>query len=168
MSTLKYQISFVPSIEEKIRLYVKQHFDDEIFLGLIGKIIGKQSQIIDFKIEYALPFPNISDNKDIEVQVTEHWLTILREYTNFQKVKSTLSLRMLGVLHNHPHSIPILSDLDKKFGYQVAQELGNAIMLVIGKRLVLYGYLIEQNTIVQVNHVSKRFCKKYSLTPERK
>ena len=168
MSNLKYQISFVLSLEEKVRLYVKQHLNDEIYLGLVGKNTGKRNQINDFKIEYALPLPNISNNKDIEVQVTEHWLSILREYTNFQKIKSTTSLRMLGVLHSHPHSIPALSDLDKKFGYQVAQELGNAIMLVIGKRLVLYSYLVEQNTITTIKHVSKRFGKKYTLTPERK
>ena len=161
MVNFSYQVSFTSSLEPKLLVYLKSHSDKEIFLGLIGKIVGKKNTVIAFSVTDCLPFPNKSTKTDKEAIVTEGWLEIVREYVNFHC--SSTSIRALGVLHSHPDSIPVLSSLDQDFGIRLAQDLGNAIMLVVGKNLTLYAYLVENSSIQKIRHLSTRFQKRYTF-----
>lgn len=167
LNEISHIVSLAPEFEHKILKYVKQNINNEIFVGLIGQIRGKGKTIIEFRISDGLPFPNLSQNKQKNIKIVDHWLQIVKEYVIFQKGKQKNALRILGVIHSHPGSMPALSSIDEEFGYQIAQELGNALMLVVGKKMTLYAYLIEDHQITQIKHNSKKFKKKYSLTPTK-
>ncbi|OLS16541.1 MAG: hypothetical protein HeimC3_53830 [Candidatus Heimdallarchaeota archaeon LC_3] len=158
-----YQLSFTKEFESHLINYLDRYPNLEVFLGLIGKIIGKKDNVIQFSVSDGLPFPNTSPEKKNEVVVTKDWLEIMKEYSLFIKRSKNSSLRLLGALHTHPGSIPSLSSIDKNFGFQLANELGNAIMIIVGKNKSLYTYFFSQNEILKIKHISKKFLKRYII-----
>ena len=157
-----YLVSFDAKLEKKIVSYIKQHISEEIFVGLIGDLSGKSKSIIEFNICDAVPFPNIAKDKDSFAEVTHQWLDILREYLRFHYLNQKIT-RALGVLHSHPETIPTLSFLDQDFALRLTEELGNALMLIVGRDMTLFAYLVEAKQISRIKHTSKTFRKRYSI-----
>ena len=157
-----YQLSFSNEFELYLMNYIKSRLDEEIFIGLIGKIIGRKTGILEFKVMHGIPFPKLSEKKNSEVIAPANWLEIIQEYLTFYD-KRFARMRPIGVLHSHPGSIPALSSIDQEFGFYYSSKLGNAIMAIVGKNFTLFSYLIEGDTFYKIKHKSLKFLKRYSF-----
>jgi len=138
----KYFFSFYRNTEIQLFNYLKKNSDKEIFIGILGKLSGKNKRI-HYNIRELIPFPNLSQNPKYLATPPDHWLSIIEEKKRFLGY----NLRFLGIIHSHPGKSSKKSKLDEKFGFQLQQQYGPILMIIIGYRATLRCYLIDDNEI---------------------
>jgi len=136
----KYFFSFYRNIEIQLFNYLKKNSEKEIFIGILGKLSRKNKKI-HYNIRELIPFPNLSENPKYMATPPDHWLSIVEEKKKFLRD----NLKFLGIIHSHPGKSSKKSKLDEMFGFQLQQQYGPILMIIIGYRATLRCYLIDDN-----------------------
>jgi len=136
----KYFFSFYRNTEIQLFNYIKKNFDKEIFIGIIGKISGRNKKI-HYDIRELVPFPNLSRNPRYLATPPDHWLSIIEE----KRQLLSNNLKFLGIIHSHPGKSSRKSKLDDQFGSQLQEQYGPILMIIIGYKSTLRCYLIDDN-----------------------
>lgn len=134
----KYFFSFYRNTEIQLFNYLRKNSEKEIFIGILGKLSGKNKKI-HYNIRELIPFPNLSQKPKYLATPPDHWLSIIEEKKKF----IGYNLKFLGIIHSHPGKSSKKSKLDEKFGVQLQQQYGPILMIIIGYRSTLRCYLID-------------------------
>lgn len=138
----KYFFSFYQNREIQLFNYIKKNSENEIFIGVLGKVSGKNKKI-HYNIRELVPFPNLSENPKYLATPPDHWLSIIEE----KKKLIGYNLRFLGVIHSHPGKSSKKSKLDEQFGFQLQKQYGPILMIIIGYKSTLRCYLMDEGKI---------------------
>lgn len=148
----KYFFSFYRNTEIQLFNYIKKNSENEIFIGVLGKVSGKNKKI-HYNIRELVPFPNLSENPKYLATPPGHWLSIVEE-------KNKLighNLKFLGIIHSHPGKSSKKSKLDEQFGLQLQKQYGPILMIIIGYKSTLRCYLIDEDKIALIMGDLKMF-----------
>lgn len=148
----KYFFSFYRNTEIQLFNYLKKNSEKEIFIGVLGKISGKNKKI-HYDIRELIPFPNLSQSPKYLATPPELWLSIVEE-------KNKLighNLKFLGIIHSHPGKSSKKSKLDEQFGLQLQKQYGPILMIIIGYKSTLRCYLIDEDKIALIMGDLKMF-----------
>jgi len=128
---MSYFYSFVTKkLERSVKDYIKSNKGQEIFLGVMGRVKAKRSQIALFIYEIVdiIAFPNISQNPEYQAMVTDSWYDIVSENIQFRQ---NFTLTPLGILHSHVLGGKTASELDFEFMKRLSKKLNRLIMIII-------------------------------------
>ena len=147
------------ALRELIRNYIKRNREQEVFLGLVGRIKAKKQDnpFLLYEITDTIAFPNISNNPDYQAMVTESWYDILFE--NLQLRQST-TLSPLGVLHSHVKGGNKASDLDLSFMKNLSKKLDRFIMIIISYTAVK-GFHETAYVLIKEEEIKILECKPF-------
>lgn len=138
----KYFFSFYRNREIQLFNYLKKNSEKEIFIGILGKLSGKNKKI-HYNIRELIPFPNLSQNPKYLATPPDHWLSIIEEKKKFLGD----NLRFIGIIHSHPGKSSKKSKLDEQFGFQLQKQYGPILMIIIGYKSTLRCYLMDEGKI---------------------
>ena len=136
----KYFFSFYRNTEILLYNYLKKNSKKEIFIGILGKISGRNKRI-HYDIRELIPFPNLSINPEYLATPPDHWLSVIEE----KRKLLDINLKFFGIIHSHPGKSSRKSKLDDKFGLQLWKEYGPILMIIIGYDFTLRCYLIDED-----------------------
>ena len=151
----KYFFTFDRNTEIQLFNYLKKHSEKEIFIGILGKISGKNKKI-HYNIRELIPFPNLSQNPGFLATPPDHWLSIIEE----KKKLIGYNLRFLGIIHSHPGKSSKKSKLDEQFGLQLQKQYGPILMIIIGYKSTFRCYLMDEGKITLILGDLKLFLLK--------
>lgn len=144
-------------LEKRVYDYIQENSEIEIFLGLIGFLRGSGKKDIEYVINDVIPFPNLSLRPQETVIVPKVWYETLTMYIRLQYRKTNSIHRALGSLHSHPGEIPLPTPHDKNFAKAIAKDTGNAIMVIVGNKDLMYAYRATENDMEKIRVKSNYF-----------
>lgn len=136
----KFSFSFFNNLELLLFNYLNKYSENEIFIGILGSITGKNKKI-HYKIRDLIPFPNVAKTPEIIATPPQHWISIIEERRRFLDN----NLKFLGFIHSHPRQSSKKSELDEHFGLYLLDKFGPILMIIIGYNFTLRCYLIDED-----------------------
>lgn len=154
MMMTNFTFAFGKGIEEKIKNYVAKNPKKEVFISLFGNVRGRgrgKTSRIEYMIQQVAAFPNYADRPMYFGEIPQNWLDVCGEICKLEQ------LQFLGFFHSHPEYKSIKSKQDTEYALKISLDQGNILMGIVGKRMVMRMYLVQDQRIKLIPGVTKFF-----------
>ncbi|MFQ5981088.1 MAG: Mov34/MPN/PAD-1 family protein [Candidatus Heimdallarchaeota archaeon] len=137
-----------PDLRSAVIRYIRRKSNEEVFVGLIGAIVGKEKEEVRFIIDDLLPFTNHDDDPEHNFSVSDDWLETLKEYCLLKY--DDPRTRPLGFLHSHAVGPRRPSKRDLGFAKSLSDEEGLSLMLIANKKGAISAFLSRPKKMTKI------------------